>query len=130
MKFKQTTITFAAPVAAPSPLPAAAAPTTPPLRPALAQISGNKRRFDPGEDDDEVAPTPLPKRTRTTDELHGVSRKAALAALLRLTEGYKDKSGAGYPAAKTNLAGCTLVQKAPNRQVSNRPAALQPRTNS
>jgi hypothetical protein len=46
-----------------------------------------------------------------------VSRVQARATLERPTTGYDDKSGAGYPPAKTNEAGCILAQKAPNRNV-------------
>ena len=58
------------------------------------------------------------KQSRTATELANVTRSQAAATIARLRAGYRDKSGAGYPAALTNEAGCVLVQKTPNRAVS------------
>jgi hypothetical protein len=55
-------------------------------------------------------------RTPSTTALAMITREQALATLSRLASGYTDKSGAGYPAAATNLAGCQLAQKGANRE--------------
>jgi len=47
--------------------------------------------------------------------LSAVTPALAAETLQRLIEGYSDKSGSQYGPATTNLAGCQLAQKAPNR---------------
>jgi hypothetical protein len=66
-------------------------------------------------------PQPQPEQLSTTaKELRLVSRQTALATLKRLHDGYRDKSGSSYGAAKGNSIGCVLAQKTPNRAASPR----------
>ena len=52
----------------------------------------------------------------TLEELRQVPRDKAIQTLQRLKNGHRDKSGASYPAATTNINNCILVQKTPNRK--------------
>jgi len=88
----------------------------PPKRKALSSIDGNtptKIKTDP----EQLPPKPpaVSAPSKALIALATVTPTQALATLQRLIDGYTDKSGSGYPAAATNLAGCVLVQKGANR---------------
>jgi hypothetical protein len=100
---KQTTLAFSC---ASGLLPAISAGHMPPPPPPKSRSH-----------DDKYTARPPTKRTKTATELSCVTRDQAAATIARLRAGYRDKSGAGYPAAVTNEAGCVLVRKTPNREV-------------
>jgi hypothetical protein len=62
-----------------------------------------------------VATPPSKPPSKAITQLSSIAPKHARATLQRLTDGYRDKSGSGYPAATTNATGCVLVQKVTNR---------------
>jgi hypothetical protein len=116
---KQSTLSFpvtrADQAASPAPQPIAPASLDNPAPTVL----GKRRRAEDADDNADAAEQPPPrKRSATAEELAGITKEQALAALARLTASYRDKSGAGYPAAVSNEAGCILAQKMPNRAVS------------
>lgn len=96
-------------------------------RPPLAPITPNKRRLPSPETSSEppvkrlkvavlvAAAVTKPSYSRTAQQLLAVSVEQAQKTLQRLIDGYTQKSGQGYPGMKTNLAGCWLAQKSPNR---------------
>lgn len=95
-------------------------------RPPLAPLSENRKRtasplasarpsqaprIDPPIPA-ESALSPTPKTQHWVEE---IAPRRWAAALDRLIKGYADKSGFSYPPATTNLIGCLLAQKGPNR---------------
>lgn len=80
-----------------------------------SSVIPEKRPASPGDAEEPTPDIKRPKVTKTASELAQVSRNVAQTTVQRLLDGYRDKSGASYPAAITNAAGCLLAQKTPNR---------------
>lgn len=53
--------------------------------------------------------------SRSLEALGRMSREDAQETLMRLVDGYKDKSGSGYDAAVRTPSGCLIAQKVGNR---------------
>lgn len=60
-----------------------------------------------------AAPSKAP--STSLQELRLVPSSLAAKTIQRLIDGYRDKSGSSYPSAISNLRGCLLAQKKPNR---------------
>lgn len=88
------------------------------FRTDICYATAKIRRTGPDPAHPLTPPTPAKPSSKATDALAEVSPELALRTLERLIQGYQDKSGSGYAAATTNLAGCVLVQKGANRLVS------------
>lgn len=88
----------------------------PPKRP-LEEVDSNIAPPPPPPKKPAPSPHPTPLERATTTACREITREQAQATVQRLKEGYKDKSGASYPAATTNTIGCTLAQKGTNREV-------------
>lgn len=90
------------------PTPSLPSASTPPA-PANANANANVLPPTPTKN------PPPPPLSKSAQQLAAVSPKAARNTLERLKVGYTQKSGQGYPAMQTNMAGCWLAQKSTNR---------------
>ena len=58
---------------------------------------------------DVTADENIPPKSQTLKELARISPEIAAKTIKRLTDGFTDSSGRGYPPAKRNNAGCIVT---------------------